>query len=77
MIHSHASHCDTGEGCITCGDVAVESRVVSVDRGTALAVCEDPAGERSEVDVALVEPLTVGDVVLVHAGAALARIEAG
>jgi hydrogenase maturation factor len=55
--------------CITCGDVAVSMRVLSIDRSTGLACCE--GGE--QVDVALVEPLQEGDTVLVHAGVALVK----
>jgi hydrogenase maturation factor len=56
--------------CLTCGDVAVEMRVLSIDRTTGLARCE---GEE-HVDVALVEPVQEGDAVLVHAGVALVRV---
>ncbi len=58
--------------CITCGDVGVAMRVLSIDRSTGLARCD---GEE-QVDVALVEPLQEGDAVLVHAGVALVRLEA-
>lgn len=47
-------------------------RVVELgEAGTA--VCEGAGGYRSEVMVDLVEPVAVGEVVLVHAGVALAR----
>ncbi len=41
-----------------------------------MALCRDPDGERTEVDVALVDTVAPGDGVLVHAGVALARLEA-
>ena len=44
------------DGCITCGDHAVELRVVSVDEARGLAVCADEAGASAEVDVLLVAP---------------------
>ena len=69
-------HCTGDTSCITCGDVALPSRVVSVDHAEALAVCVDEAGAETRVDVTLVEPLAVGDTVLVHAGTALTRLEA-
>ena len=69
-------HCTDDAGCITCGDVALPSRVVSVDHAEALAVCVDEGGAEAQVDVTLVEPLAVGDTVLVHAGTALTRLEA-
>jgi hydrogenase maturation factor len=59
--------------CITCGDVAVSMRVLSVDDDTGLARCADASGELEDVDVALVEPLEAGDAVLVHAGVALVK----
>ena len=59
-----------GEHCITCGDVGVPMRVLSIDRSTGLARCE---GE-DDIDVTLVEPLAPGDDVLVHAGVALVRV---
>jgi hydrogenase expression/formation protein HypC len=61
------------DGCITCGDVAVELRVVSVDDASGLAVCADEHGGSAEVDVLLVAPVAPGDLLLVHAGAAIAR----
>ena len=57
--------------CITCSDAAEPMTVVSVDGRDALCRPEGGAGE-SVVDVALVEPVAAGDVLLVHAGVALA-----
>ena len=61
------------DGCITCGDHAVELRVVSVDEARGLAVCADEHGASTEVDVLLVAPVAPGEQVLVHAGTAIAR----
>ena len=61
------------DGCITCGDHAVELRVVSVDDARGLAVCADRFGASIEVDVLLVAPVDPGDRLLVHAGTAIAR----
>ena len=61
---------DVADHCITCGDVAIEMLVTSIDRSTGLARCEGD----EQVDVALVEPLQEGDTVLVHAGVALVRV---
>jgi hydrogenase maturation factor len=63
--------CDAGHGCITCGDQALEMRVVRVDRRHGLATCADDAGHESEVDVLLLEPVEPGDRLLVHAGTAI------
>jgi hydrogenase maturation factor len=60
------------DGCITCGDVAVELRVVSVDEARGLAVCADDTGAALEVDILLVAPVAPGDRLLVHAGTAIA-----
>jgi hydrogenase maturation factor len=49
-------------------------RVVRVDDARALALCESDDGERSSVEIALVEPVRDGDRVLVHAGTALQRL---
>ncbi len=61
----------TSETCITCGDVAVAMRVIEVDEERCLALCESAAGERSTVEIALVDAAP-GDEVLVHAGTAIA-----
>ena len=60
------------DGCITCGDHAVELRVVSIDDARGLAVCADESGASIEVDVLLVAPVDCGDRLLVHAGTAFA-----
>jgi hydrogenase maturation factor len=62
--------------CITCGDVAVPLTVVRIDEQRELALCENDAGERSTVEIALVAPVAVNDVVLVHAGTAIAQAPA-
>lgn len=50
--------------------------VESAGEGTGLAWCVDGSGARSEVMTLLVEPVAAGDVLLVHAGAAIARLDA-
>jgi hydrogenase maturation factor len=64
--------CDDAGHCITCGDEAVPLTVVKVDSERELALCENQAGERTTVEVALVAPVAPGDEVLVHAGTAIA-----
>ena len=59
------------EACITCGDVAVEARVIAVSNGTATI---ERGGAREQVAVDLVDGVTVGDTLLCHAGVALERI---
>ena len=67
------SDCLAAPGCITCGDEALPMTVVDVDRERDLALCADAAGKRSTVEIALVDPVVLGEVLLVHAGTALAR----
>jgi len=67
-------HCEPEHGCITCGDVAVPLRVELIDAGRGLALCEDEQGRRETVEIALVEPVAVGEHLLVHAGTAIARV---
>jgi hydrogenase maturation factor len=64
------------EHCITCGDDGEPMTVVSVDETRVLALCASETGERSTVETALVEPVAPGDLLLVHAGTAIARLEA-
>jgi hydrogenase maturation factor len=59
--------------CITCGDEAVPMRVVKIDAERELALCENDEGEHATVEIALVQPVTLGDTLLVHAGTALVR----
>ena len=64
------------DGRITCGDVAVELCVVSVDDASGLAICADEHGADAEVDVLLVTPVAPGERLLVHAGTAIAKAAA-
>jgi hydrogenase expression/formation protein HypC len=67
--------CDLGDECITCGDVAVPLRVLAVDEDRGLALCADESGRHETVEIALVAPAVVDDVLLVHAGTAISRLE--
>jgi hydrogenase maturation factor len=62
------------EHCITCGDDGLPMTVVRVDPRRGLALCAGEDGARSQVETALVEPVTVGDLLLVHAGTAIAPL---
>ena len=64
-------HC-TDDVCITCSDAAVAVRVLEVRPGE-LALVDTGVGEPEEVSIALVDA-GVGDVVLVHAGEAIAVV---
>lgn len=61
------------EDCLTCGDVAVETRVVEVRGDTAVVEVE---GRREEVGIELVAPVEPGDVLLCHAGIAIRKVTA-
>jgi hydrogenase maturation factor len=65
--------CDLESHCITCGDEAVPLRVLEVDDARELALCEADDGAHTSVEIALVSPVARGDVLLVHAGTAIAR----
>ncbi len=65
-----------GSSCITCGDVAVPLRVIALDAQRELALCAGESGARETVQTGLVSPVAIGDELLVHAGAAIARAEA-
>ena len=62
----------TDEVCITCSDAAVAVTVLEVRPGE-LALVDTGAGPPEEVSIALVDA-GVGDVVLVHAGEAIAVV---
>jgi hydrogenase maturation factor len=66
--------CDDPYHCITCGDDGVEMRVVAVDAGRGLALCEAAGGARESVEIALVDAVAPGDALLVHAGTALQKV---
>ena len=61
--------------CMTCSDEGVEMRVL--DPGCdGLSLCVDVRGTPTEVMTELVGAVTAGDAVLVHAGVAIARLDA-
>jgi hydrogenase maturation factor len=62
--------------CITCSDQGVEMAVIRSDAASALALCRGPEGD-ALVDVELVGPVGAGELVLVHAGTAIARLPGG
>jgi hydrogenase maturation factor len=61
-----------GGHCITCGDEGIVMRVIEVRDGNA--VCADETRARHRVAVELVEPVAVGDELLVHAGVAIRHL---
>lgn len=61
------------DGCTTCGDLAIPVKVVEV-RGD-VALCEDRLGQRAEIALNFVPETSPGDVLLMHLGVAIARVE--
>jgi hydrogenase maturation factor len=59
------------ERCITCSDEGLPMRVVGLPGADGIAICTDEAGAVQEVAVDLLEPLAIGDEILVHAGVAI------
>jgi hydrogenase maturation factor len=59
---------------MTCGDDGVPMTVLRVDAERGLALCTDDAEQRATIEIALVDPVTPGDRLLVHAGTAIARV---
>jgi len=62
------------DGCVVCSDAGIPLRVVAIDGDDAL--CEDAVGNRTEIAVELVEPVTVGEILLTHGGVAISKVEA-
>ena len=60
--------------CITCGDDGVPMEVVRLDEQRGLALCAGDDGKRTAVEIALIDSVDAGDVLLVHAGTAISRI---
>ena len=71
MISPEPCH---GDVCLTCSDEALPVTVLAVEDGDLAWV--DTGSTREQISIALVEA-AVGDVVLVHAGEAIARLGAG
>lgn len=65
----------TDEVCVTCSDEGRLGEVVEVPADEFGPAWVRTADGEEEVDVTLVGPVTAGDLVLVHAGAALTRLE--
>ena len=60
------------DGCITCSDAGIPVRVISVQDDDAL--CEDSAGNRTDIAVELVAPVQPKEILLTHGGVAIGRV---
>lgn len=65
----------TDEVCITCRDEAEQVRVLRPPGPLETAARVRAPGGTSDVDVSLVAPVRAGDLLLVHAGVALTRLD--
>lgn len=65
-----------GPECSVCGDVGIPGTVLALGAEAGMATVQMPDEARA-VAVDLLDDLKVGDVVLVHAGVAIARIDPG
>jgi hydrogenase maturation factor len=61
------------DGCVVCSDAGIPMRVISIQGDDAL--CEDSAGNQTEIAIELVAPLTEGEILLTHGGVAIAKVE--
>lgn len=65
--------CELGTACVTCSDEGLLAEVVTVPDATAASV--RTADGEAVVDTTIVGPVHPGDLVLVHAGSAIALLE--
>jgi hydrogenase maturation factor len=75
--HADVAPTCVDEHCITCGDQGLPLRIVALDGAGLARCCDDaaPSEPDTTVDVQLVGDVAPGDLVLVHAGVALARLD--
>lgn len=69
-----SDRCVTEGHCVTCSDEGIPMRVAEL-AGDGLAICVDDEGTRSDVLTALIDEVCPGDLLLVHAGTALLRLD--
>lgn len=75
LLSTTAEACDTTSGCITCGDEGRLAEIVSVDADGLTATARTGRGSET-VDLTLVGEVHPTDLVLVHGGSAITRVEA-
>jgi hydrogenase assembly chaperone HypC/HupF len=61
-------------GCVVCSDAGIPVRILSIEGDDAL--CEDSAGNQTEIAIELVAPVQIGEVLLTHGGVAIGKVEA-
>ncbi len=65
-----------GQTCVTCSDQGVVAEILAVPETLFDLARVRTADGEEEVDVMLVGPVSVGDLVLIHGGAALTTLDA-
>jgi hydrogenase expression/formation protein HypC len=60
------------DGCVVCSDAGIPVQVISIDGDDAL--CEDAAGNQTEIALELVAPVHIGEVLLTHGGVAIGKV---
>ena len=60
------------DGCITCSDAGIPVRIISIENDDAL--CEDAAGNRTQIAIELVSPVQKGEILLTHGGVAIGKV---
>ena len=65
----------TGEVCVTCRDEGRLAEVVAPPAAPGDSALVRTAGGQERIEVTLVHPVTAGDLVVVHAGHALTRVD--
>jgi len=75
LLTAHEAACEVGTTCVTCSDEGRLGEVVTVEDATAAAV--RTADGEAVVDTTIVGPVHPGDLLLVHAGSAIALLEEG
>ena len=61
------------DGCVVCSDAGIPVRVLSIEGDDAL--CEDSAGNQTEIAIEFVVPVQFGEVLLTHGGVAIGKVE--
>ena len=61
------------DGCVVCSDAGIPVRVISIEGDDAL--CEDSAGNQTEIAIELVAPVAEGEILLTHGGVAIGKVE--
>ena len=61
------------DGCVGCSDAGIPVRVISIEGDDAL--CEDSAGNQTEIAIELVAPVAEGEILLTHGGVAIGKVK--